>query len=154
MNNQPRDLSYLPECAALYATGEWTSVTLGRKYGKDHSTILHHMKKLGIVPDPDATARRLERSPSHRGKKMRVKFSAKLLKHHECQPKVKRAPVADKYAYLFAPDVINRGKTYAEYLAEALTRPAERHYHELYGRIPYALDEMRKALAPDAMLTA
>lgn len=120
----------LQEMLALYATGEWSSAALGRKYGKDHTTILHHAKKAGIVPDPNASRRKRVAPPS-----------AKFMIPQRAKSKL-APPVVDKYAYLFDPP-INPGKTYAEYQAEALKRPAEAHYAGLYTEVPYTLDAAR-----------
>ena len=49
---------------------------------------------------------------------------------------VPKVPKVYKYAYLFddnGPDgPINQGKRYAEYLADALKRPTEKRYYEIY----------------------
>lgn len=120
------------EMLELYRTGEWTHVQLGEKYGKDRTTIMHHIKKAGIP-----TVKR-EKKP------VPVKIGK--------QKPVKSEPVVDKYAHVYDPPV-NKGKRYQDYLEEALKRPTERHYHDLCREVPVSLDRARKSLLSGATLS-
>lgn len=85
---------------------------LGRKYGKDHTTIIYHCKRYGVTPavaPPDLGT--LEVVPSYEPPPPREKY---------------------KYQHLLEEEDLNPGKTYKQYLAEALKRPVEKRYHEIY----------------------
>lgn len=87
----------------------WSYSSLGREFGKEHTTIMYHCKRLIESERPT----RLEEE----------EYSDNPLK----------LCVVPKYAYLM-DEKLCEGKTYKEYLAESLKRPAEKHYFKLvYG---------------------
>lgn len=82
---------YLKEILRLHNLG-WPSNKIGRKFGKDHSTILYHLRKLGVAPRgrgyyPPAPLQNIVVSLGN----------------------------YNKYDYLFN-EPVNQGKTYKEYL--------------------------------------
>lgn len=95
---------------------------LGRKYGKDHTTIMHSCKKFGVVPN----------TPMPQG--INLKKASDTPLNEEEEPVVK-LNIQDKYAYIF-DQAVNPGKTYQEYLAEARKRPIEKRYSETWGANP------------------
>jgi hypothetical protein len=95
---------------------------LGRKYGKDHTTIMHSCKKFGVFPN----------MPMPQVIKLK-KGIDKLFLDDE-KPVVHRN-IQDKYAYIF-DEPVNPGKSYEEYMADARKRPAERRYMETWGAEP------------------
>lgn len=78
----------------------WSYSELGRRYGKDHTTILYHCRKHGI---------RAVGTPTE-------------------------PPKPHKYDYIFN-ESINPGKSYKEYLAEAMERPDEKAYREKFANL-------------------
>jgi hypothetical protein len=109
------------EMLELRAKG-WTYSELGRKYGKDHTTIMHSCKKFGVVPNQPVPAQRIPKVPSDPFQE-------------EERPMKKKKKIQDKYAYIF-DEPVNPGKTYAQYMADARKRPAERQYMETWGSEP------------------
>lgn len=94
----------------------WSYSDLGRKYGKDHSTIMHHCRKYGIVAEVLISRR-----------KPRI-----LKKRQGVLPKVKKSPTVpktDKYAHILYPPT-KKARSYKSYLKEAMLRPTERHYFQ------------------------
>lgn len=89
---------------------------LGRYFHKDHTTILYHCKKWGIVP--------LQRAPT----------PPELPENDEPEVLViVRERKILKYPDPFEKDgPINPGKSYKEYIAESLKRTTERNYHKTY----------------------
>jgi hypothetical protein len=89
----------------------WSFSALGFKYGKDHTTIMHHCKKHGVVSQiPVYTSR---------GNVPRPMFIEEVRKNF----------IPGKYdEYLSQPT--NPGKTYKQYLAEAKNRTIEKDYLE------------------------
>ena len=102
--------------------GGATSISLGLKYGVDHTSILHHAKKAGIShkyvpPTPEERLRnRLAREAERR--KFRILYTGK-----------------GKYDYLLN-EPVNQGKNYKEYLMEKKSR----------SKVERILAEGRKAL--------
>lgn len=107
----------IKEMLSLYQTGEISSVKLGKAYGIDHATLLYHAKKHGVMPRRNLTIRELRLPP----KKKWI-------------PKP-RIPVVDKYADIFDYQERPSTRSYSSYFAEAMKRPAERHYMESYRLI-------------------
>lgn len=105
-------------------TQYWSSTRLARKYGKDHSTILHHCKRYGAYPGGPV--------PTVLVPAQRVWESLEEETIDKRPPK----PLSTyKYAYLF-DEPINVGKlSYREYEKEALKRPAEAAYRKMFGRM-------------------
>jgi len=101
----------------------WSYSALGRKYGKDHTTIMHSCKKFGVVPNKPIPVQ--EEKP---------KNGVADTFYEEEKPVVKRN-IQDKYAHIW-DEPVNPGKTYEEYMADARKRPAERRYMETWGSEP------------------
>ena len=104
------------EMIQLFASGTWTYSALGRRYGKDHTSIMHHVKKLGLVkhqPIPPQV--------------QQMKFVIEVP-----EEEILAARVAPKYQHLLEESRACPGKSYKEYLAEALKRPVERRYYKTY----------------------
>lgn len=93
----------------------WSYSALGFKYGRDHSTMVRHCLKAGV--EPIIPIRRRPSVP-------------------EVIPWVPKAkePIVDKYAYVFDTP-IHAGRSYESYLAEAMQRPTERAYMEMYRMV-------------------
>lgn len=91
----------------------WTYSKLGRYFHKDHTTIIYHCVKWGIVP--------FQKPPP----------VPKMVNEEEIiQVREKRFY---KYADIFERDgPVNPGKSYKEYLKEASRRPDEKRYHDIY----------------------
>lgn len=110
----------------LQLRGEgWSYSALGRKYNKDHTTILYHCLRLGVAknqPPSLASIQEMER--------LKINEQGEIEEEEE-EEEVVIPRVAPKYAYLVDEEV-NRGKMYHEYLKEMLTRPIERRYYEIY----------------------
>lgn len=102
---------------------KWTYSALGRHFHKDHTTIMYHCQRLGIRP-PQVDEDELERR--RRNKELIVE-----VRQWRAAKQQKPKPVS-KYAHLLEDEVLNPGKSYKEYLADALTRPIEKRYHEIY----------------------
>ncbi len=96
----------------------WSLSALGYEFGKDHTTILHHCRKHGVEPEMEVT---------QRGSVLKLPPKPKW------KPKP-RQKIEDKYADIFDRPV-RMGRSYASYLSEALQRPTERQYMELYRLI-------------------
>ncbi len=88
---------------------------LGRKFHKDHTTIMHHCVKYGVYPSHPAT----------------TEVPAIKWQYYVEPEPVYEAPVP-KYAHLIEEDA-GRNKTYKQYLAESLARKAEKHFSEKFG---------------------
>lgn len=94
----------------------WSLKRIGQKFGRDHTSILFHCQKYGIVPDGEVI-------PATPTIKRSVK---KTVKHKAPPPEVPAEPlVIESLA-----DIVmkkdgkrNPGKSYREYLAEAKSRP-------------------------------
>lgn len=117
----PRPIDFdLNEMLSLRVLG-WSSLRLGQKYRKDHSTILYHCKRHkafpgGVEPKQvEVEAKRIWKAPK------------------PAPEAPKRLPRPYKYAHLLE-EKINPGKaSYADYEAEAMKRPAESAYRKVYG---------------------
>lgn len=107
------------EMLELRAQG-WTFAALGRKYGKDHTTIIHSCKKFSVVPNQPVRNERIKKG---------LPGSFQM---EEKSVLKKKKRIQDKYAYIF-DEPVNPGKTYEQYLAEAKKRPIEKHYLETWG---------------------
>lgn len=95
----------------------WTTVALGLRYGKDHTTIVYHCLKHGVVSKPNVVTREREAQVEPEEPVMVIPPS----KPH-------------KYDYIFN-EAKNPGKMYSQYLKESLGRPVERKYQQLFGSI-------------------
>ena len=113
----------LKEMLELWLAG-WSYSDLGKRYGRDHSTIMHHIQKKFPVEYENRKVNRV--ALPYRGKRVSADERRKRI--------LERKDVAPQYAHLMRyDDDINEGKSYTEYLKEALKRPAERHYDRLVG---------------------
>lgn len=93
------------EMIELWKTGEWSYSALARKYGKDHTTIMHHIKRVGLwIPKPVLVIVR-----------PRKKRTAYFLP----PPVIVPPQTPHKYDHLLYEQEPNKGKTYAQYLKEA-----------------------------------
>lgn len=93
----------LQEMLTLRAQG-WSTIALGIRYKKDHTTIVYHCKKHGVVA--------LDRS--------RSKNSLQSLPII-----VEKVRICDKYANLF-DEPRNPGKTYKQYVHEQTMRQKQK----------------------------
>lgn len=93
------DSPYLQRILVLYHQNK-TSVEIGQILGKDHTTVLYHLRRLGI--------------PTGMKRPYFQNTEVKPVELPPLHPKLKEY----KYAYLFEEDDINPGKSYAEYLKE------------------------------------
>ncbi len=89
----------------------WSTISLGAKYNRDHTTILYHCKKYGIEPGKLPIAE----IPN-------IKFT--IDEPEEFTPKT--PPKIYKYAHLFFNEKINEGKSYREYIDEVSNKPEYR----------------------------
>ncbi len=94
-----RDTSYVTEMVTLHLLG-WSSVSLGKKFGKDHTTILHHLRKCGIPAD--------HRRPTYEPTEEEI---------GAIEIFVQAEPTPIKYAHLLM-EKINQGKSYSQYLTQ------------------------------------
>ena len=93
---------------------------LGRMYGVDHTTIIYHAKRYGVVV------------PQNTGNKTRVHVVqtdieitvVPVVRH----PRVTISNNIPRVQVDFDGDVLNPGKTYAEYMAEAAKREQIRKF--------------------------
>lgn len=85
----------------------WSTIALGIRYNKDHTTIVYHCKKNGV--------KFVQRS--------RPQQDPELI-----EPIVQRARLCDKYADIF-DEPINPGKTYKQYLHEQEVREKQKAAH-------------------------
>ena len=90
--------AYIQKILLLYQQNI-TSVEIGKHFGKDHTTILYHLRRMGI---PTGIKR------PHRGRGRKIILPVKKT----VEVKVVKTY---KYAHLFEEEV-NPGKNYAEYL--------------------------------------
>lgn len=91
----------------------WSYSRLGRLFEKDHTTIMYHCRKLGVVPHQPIPKAAKE-----------IDFTL-----YEYRNKLPELPHPfDSLIY----EKRNPGKSYREYLAVALTRTTERNYHKTY----------------------
>lgn len=93
----------LEEMLTLRAQG-WSTIALGIRYNKDHTTIVYHCKKNGVKS---------------------VERPRRLLDPEIIEPILPRIKVCDKYANLF-DEPMNRGKTYKQYLEESRARQKQK----------------------------
>ena len=98
-----KDEATLREMLNLYLAG-WSSVSLGKKYKCDHTSILHQIRRAGLTN-------------VHR---IRVIKQEKVKQEAIYYP-VQKTESKGKYDYIFLEEV-NPGKTYKEYLAEKAQR--------------------------------
>ncbi len=104
----------------------WSYSALGREFQKDHTTIMYHCRRLGLSGAPL--------------RKVKVPEIFSLV--------VKRPPSQPpKYALLLETP-LNPGKTYKEYLEEALRRPIERRYHKIYYETNLSPGDSRRKPRP------
>ena len=97
----------------------WGYSALGREFGKDHTTIMYHCQRLGLT--------------RHKPAPKEVDDLQFKIEELDTENYNTRPAVTSKYAHLLGEEKINPGKkNYAEYLAEALTRPTEKRYYEIY----------------------
>lgn len=93
----------------------WSYSKLGRYFHKDHTTIIYHCNKWGIQP--------FQKPPP----------VPKIEYEEREEPE---APPKKVYKYLDLMEKqdgpINPGKSYKEYLKEALQRPIEKRYYQIY----------------------
>lgn len=89
----------LQEMLVLRRQG-WSTVALGARYNKDHTTIVYHCRKAGLIHTV-----------------MHITTTSTMLK-------------AAQLAALPSEERINPGKSYRQYLAESLKRDTERHYQQ------------------------
>jgi hypothetical protein len=94
----------LEEMLLLRAQG-WSTIALGNRYQKDHTTIVYHCKKHGVSVPP------------------RITESGTLPIKEVSAPA--RLPSRDKYAYAYE-EPINNGKSYKEYLREQKMRESKK----------------------------
>lgn len=87
----------------------WSYSSLGRKYRKDHTTIMHHCKKHAVVP----------LVPVFNPRENNMKMIPVMV--------VEKRFVPGKYDAYLAQQT-NPGKSYKQYLAEAKKRPIEKDY--------------------------
>lgn len=95
----------------------WSYSALGRRYGKDHTTILYHCEKANVAPEVPVVIQKT--------------FKNEKIINVAIEPKEKEIPKPppkpDKYANIISPKE-KKLRSYASYLKEALRRPIERHY--------------------------
>lgn len=103
----------------------WGYSALARRYKKDHSTIIYHCQRLNVKQN--------ELLPEDLAKKEFLIELADTTSGRAVKERKIKSLVLPKYAYLM-DEPVNRGKTYKEYLAEALKRPIEKRYHDIYYR--------------------
>ncbi len=95
----------------------WSYSALGRRFHKDHTTIMYHCSKWKIVP--------LKQPPPI----PQMQFNTEDRTFTEAP----EPPRAFKYPDPFERDGrINPGKSYKEYLKDSLKRKTERNYHRTY----------------------
>lgn len=99
----------IDEMLLLRAQG-WSTIALGRKYNKDHTTILYHCKKHGVMVLVY---------------KRHTKESAEEEQEEYFPPMQPVAPKVIKYAYILE-ERRNPGKSYKEYVAEQKRRAQEK----------------------------
>lgn len=123
----------------LWKTGKYTYNELARRFKKDHTTIMHHVKKAGLwvpmIPQPRILdcAGGGEKTKFNRGL-----FNADPLRVHDNSilnrplkvPEIKAPPVVHKYDHLLYEDVNTKTKTYAQYLAQAKKRKGGKWYRQ------------------------
>lgn len=99
----------------------WSYSALAKKFKKDHTTIIYHCQRLGVK-----TKQQLEQEQMDTidGLFIREGFPEEI----ELPP----PKVAHKYAHLLE-EKLNPGKRYQDYLADALKRPVEKRYHDIYN---------------------
>lgn len=111
----------------------WSYSALGRKYGKDHTTIMYHCNEHGVVPEvPVKPFRNPVRAFVKALEKRRPFVWDKETKKFidPSQAKIEPpAPKVDKYAEIISPKT-KKPRSYASLLKEAMRRPAERHYFQ------------------------
>lgn len=93
----------------------WSTPALGRKYGKDHTTIIYHCRKFNIQPS---------------GPSISLKFVLEKknnLPREVKPPEPPPPPAVHKYDYLIN-EMMYAGKTAKQYQQDALQRPVESHY--------------------------
>ena len=118
----------------LRASG-WSLSRLARKYKKDHTTILYHCQKWGVVQfQPPRTIPEME-------------FEAREVQKRKANPK---QVVPHKYDYLLTKDgPINEGKSYKEYLEDAKKQKDGAQWYRLYARSTNFQEEKRAEDNPE-----
>lgn len=117
----------------------WTTPALGARYGKDHTTILHHCRKHGVEPPARSGAATKQVIPgicahcekeieNHRRKKFcsRDCLIASFAKPVKWQPKI-HVP-SHKYIHIIDEPEQTRGHDYSWYLDQAKKRSIEADY--------------------------
>lgn len=142
----------LSEMLELRKSG-WSTLALGRRYGKDHTTILHHCKKRGIEPPQykfhtlrksAVCVPKIQKTPltEEERKALRVKVAhdqaLKQFVKSSSETGLTEGQIALEKVWIESGGAAfvskrTREKTYAEYLREAQKRPTERYYDERVG---------------------
>lgn len=109
----------------------WSFSALGREFGKDHTTMMYHCKRLR-VPSPE-TVRVMQR----RGDGDIVIRTIKAVRVIPPEPK--------RYRY---DDILEEktppARSYKSYLKEALARPVEKQYYKTYYQTPLTPGDERR----------
>lgn len=130
MNKGGRPVGFdLEEMLELRRKG-WSFKALGFKYGKDHTTMVHHCHRNNVHPE-GREFRKPKRRILKRIKPVKVvpKIEKPVWKPKPQEPKV------DKYAEVYDYQERPSTRSYASYLKEALKRPVEKHYMDRYRLI-------------------
>ena len=98
----------------------WSYSALGRKYGKDHTTILFHCEKHNVAPEMPLQARIRPATASEVVEKIKL---------HQEPPKAVQKPKEDKYANILYPKT-KPGRNYKSYLKKAMKDPVYQHYFQ------------------------
>lgn len=96
----------------------WGYSALGKKFSKDHTTIMYHCIRLGLGT-----------SKKGRGELTSDGVKEYLLRKNGITPPPRKV---HKYDYLLYEKNVNPGKSYKEYLKEALQRQTDRNYYKTY----------------------
>lgn len=105
----------------------WGYSALGRKFSKDHTTIMYHCIRLGL-----GTSKKGREELTSEG------VRAYLLRKNGDTPPPKKV---HKYDHLLYEQNVNPGKSYKEYLKEAMMRGTERNYHKTYYETTITRDD-------------
>lgn len=121
----------IEEMIHLWRNEGWSFSALARRYNRDHTTILSQIRRQ--VPDEylEWHNKRTTKKLKPKDKRIKVRlFGADSGLNHHPDPEIVEA---QREHLLDAEGPINYGKSYKEYVAESLTRAAERHYKGLFG---------------------
>lgn len=97
----------------------WAYSALAREFGKDHTTIMYHCRRLGLGTKDEERKTLIEKGMREYELRNNVRWGQKARKVY-------------KYDYLLMEENVNPGKSYKEYLTESLRRPVEKRYYEIY----------------------